>query len=154
MANVFSGDDDDQMSQIFTKLRNFDVFEPLDPNAHAMSSNSNQKNITSETEQKWRLIHSSGNNEKDKQDTILQGDGKLSNIKVHKKNLNSYLRKHYTPRLASKLTSLFNWQNQPVGATDFYLAVEALLLINQSPRETEKVIGPVDHLRQLKKFAF
>lgn len=107
--SVFAGDDEDQERLIFSKLRSFDVFEPVDPNAPIINSSSNQKNITSETEQKWRYIASSGNNERDKQDAVIQGDGKLSNIKVHKKNLNSYLRKHYTPRLASKLTSLFNW---------------------------------------------
>ena len=89
LGSVFGGSDNDQMAQIFAKLRNFDIFNKqiLDKDGQTSSQNK-AKVITSDTETKLRLIASSGNSEREKADAVAPGDvGRLDNIKVYKKNL-------------------------------------------------------------------
>ena len=83
--------------------------------------------------------------DKDKAKETQKGDKNLKNFKVGRRNLQTYLKKRYNLRLASKMSAIFDWSVQ-VDYDAFYNRVSDILL-------RPKAEGG-DHLKTLKRFAF
>lgn len=73
-------------------------------------------------------------------------------MKVTRKTLINYLKKRYTPRVATKMACIFDWSNQQLEFDPFYQRIEASLL---QPKDlSNKENYAYEHVRLLKKFAF
>lgn len=93
-------------NSLYKELKNFSIFK-VQENA----APSAPRDLCEDTEATYIAIWNSAKAESEKGDNDKFVIQRVSNFKVTRKTLISYLRKHYAARVATKMACIFDWSN-------------------------------------------